>query len=191
MIDRPHLFGVIRVCRRRQLYLGVRGRDRSALYQRPNHHSDRGKFLGQPLFRMASLLFESGGGRPGFWQELGAAVLSPPIGFNRLVFGNRFDAVFPSHNPAISTRFQLGASVNTVLTGPATSKFRENEATADFQLAYGLPGKPGYRYTRLFDYFSFQSTASSANTFENIITRGLLVGAPYGIGDSYRGVWGL
>ncbi len=84
-------------------------------------------------------------------------MLSPPTGFNRLVFGNRFDAVFPSHNPAISTRFQLGASVNTVLTGPATSKFRENEATADFQLAYGLPGKPGYSYRRPFDYVSFRA----------------------------------
>ena len=150
-----------------------------------------GSFFGEPLFRMASLLLENDGGRPGFWRELGAAALSPPTGFNRLVFGNRFDAVFPSHDPAISTRFQLGASVNTVLTGPATSRFKENEATADFQLAYGLPGKPGYSYTRPFDYFNFQFTASTANTFENIITRGLLVGAPYGVGDSYRGVWGL
>ena len=151
-----------------------------------------GTFLGEPLFRMASLLLESDGGRPGFWQELGAAVLSPPTGFNRLVFGNRFDAVFPSHAPAISTRFQLGTSVNTVMRGQGlVSRFKENEATADFQLAYGLPGKPGYSYERPFDYFNFQFTASTANTFENIITRGLLVGAPYAIGDSYRGVWGL
>ncbi|MBU6482575.1 MAG: DUF3943 domain-containing protein [Nitrospirae bacterium] len=150
-----------------------------------------GSFLGEPLFRMASLLLESDGGPPGFWRELGAAVLSPPTGFNRLVFGNRFDAVFPSHDPAISTRFQLGAALNTHLTGPATSRFRQNEATADFQLAYGLPGKPGYSYTRPFDYFNLQFTASTANIFENIITRGLLVGAPYAVGDSYRGVWGL
>lgn len=151
-----------------------------------------GSFLGEPLFRMASLLLESDGGPPGFWRELGAAVLSPPTGFNRLVFGNRFDAVFPSHNPAISTRFQLGTSINTVMRGQGVvSRFRENEATADFQLAYGLPGKPGYSYTRPFDYFNFQFTASTANTFENIITRGLLVGAPYEMGGSYRGVWGL
>src|SRR4029077_17586746 len=160
-------------------------------------------------FRMASLLLENDGGPPGFWRELGAAALSPPtrphpLVFgkrvdarfpaprpNRLVFGNRFDPVFPSHDPAISTRFQLGAALNTHLTGPATSQFKQNEATADFQLAYGLPGKPGYSYTRPFDYFNFQLTASTANTFENIITRGLLVGAPYAAGDSYRGVWGL
>jgi hypothetical protein len=77
------------------------------------------------------------------------------------------------------------------LTGPATSDFKQNAATADFQLAYGLPGKPGYSYTRPFDYFNFQFTASTANTFENIIIRGLLLGAPYAAGDSYRGVWGL
>jgi hypothetical protein len=150
-----------------------------------------GSFLGEPLFRMASLLLENDGGPPGFWRELGAAALSPPTGLNRLVFGNRFDAVFPSHDPAISTRFQLGTSVNTVFGGQGVSRFRENEGTADFQLAYGLPGKPGYSYTRPFDYFNFQFTASTANTFENIIIRGLLVGAPYAAGDSYRGVWGL
>lgn len=150
-----------------------------------------GTFLGEPLFRMASLLLESDGGRPEFWQELAAAVLSPPTGFNRLVFGNRFDAVFPSHAPAISTRSQLGAGVNTHLIGPATSNFKEDQAIADFRIAYGMPRKPGYSYTRPFDYFDFEFTASTANTFENIITRGLLVGAPYAVGDSYRGVWGL
>jgi Domain of unknown function (DUF3943) len=151
-----------------------------------------GSFLGEPLFRMANLLLENDGGPPGFWRELGAAALSPPTGFNRLVFGNRFDAVFPSHDPAIFTRFQLGTSLNTVMRGPGiVARFRENEATADFLLAYGLPGKPGYSYTRPFDYFNFQFTASTANTFENILIRGLLVGAPYGVGDSYRGVWGL
>jgi len=150
-----------------------------------------GSFLGEPLFRMASLLLENDGRPPGFWRELGAAALSPPTGLNRLIFGNRFDAVFPSNAPAISSRFQLGAALNTHLTGPASSDFKQNQVTADFQLAYGLPGKPGYSYTRPFDYFNFQFTASSANTFENIIIRGLLLGAPYSAGDSYRGVWGL
>ena len=106
-----------------------------------------GSFLGEPLFRMASLLLENDGSKPGFWRELGAAVISPPTGFNRLVFGDRFDAVFPSHAPAIATRFQLGTALNAHLTGPATSDFKQNEAIADFQLSYGLPGKPGYSYS--------------------------------------------
>jgi hypothetical protein len=54
-----------------------------------------------------------------------------------------------------------------------------------------MPGKPGYEYTRPFDYFTFQATASSANLFENVMTRGLLLGKPYEAGSNYRGVWGL
>jgi hypothetical protein len=151
-----------------------------------------GSFLGEPLFRMASLLLESGGGAPGFWRELGAAVISPPTGFNRLVFGNRFDDVFPSRAPAIFTRFELGASLTALTRAPGFSRgIRQNEGTAEFAIAYGLPGKPGYSYTRPFDHFHFQFRAASANTFENIMTRGLLFGTDYAAGDAYRGVWGL
>ena len=70
-----------------------------------------GSFLGEPLFRLASLVLEDGGDNPGFWRELGAAVLSPPTGFNRLAFGDRFKGVFPSHNPATFTRLRLGTSL--------------------------------------------------------------------------------
>ena len=48
-----------------------------------------------------------------------------------------------------------------------------------------------YEYTRPFDYFNFQATASSANGFENVLTRGLLVGKSYEAGPDYRGVWGI
>jgi len=152
-----------------------------------------GSFLGEPLFRMASLLLETGdGSKPGFWRELGAAVISPPTGFNRLVFGDRFDPIFPSHDPAVFMRFQLGYSLSTSLTGPAVSEdFQPHQAIGDFSIAYGLPGKPGYHYTRPFDYFHFEFTAASANIFENIMVRGLLIGTDYESGDTYRGVWGL
>src|SRR5262249_50426675 len=54
-----------------------------------------GNFLGESLFRMASLLLESGSGpRPGWWRELGAALISPATGFNRLAYGQRFAGVF-------------------------------------------------------------------------------------------------
>jgi hypothetical protein len=56
---------------------------------------------------------------------------------------------------------------------------------------YGLPGKPGYTYNRPFDYFAMQATASTANGFENILTRGLLYGKDYGLGPDYRGIWGV
>lgn len=161
-----------------------------------------GAFLGEPLFRMSSLLLESGNGKPGLWREVGAALISPATGFNRLAYGDRFDGVFRSHDPAVYTRVQLGANLNqnvhsnvnlnTVPGGEAIAQtYKHNEAAADFTMAYGLPGKEGYTYDRPFDYFHFQFTATSQNAFENILSRGLLVGAPYSGGKNYRGVWGL
>lgn len=156
-----------------------------------------GTFLGEPLFRMASLLLEGGGERPGFWRELGAAALSPPTGFNRLVFGDRFAAIFPSRNPEIFLRLRLGATLTTrVDNDDLSNKVKRQEGSLDYSLTYGLPGKPGYRYTRPFDYFQFDFTvvpnaSTLANALENVSTRGLLVGTSYEVGDDYRGVWGI
>ncbi|MBP2673906.1 MAG: hypothetical protein H6Q84_746, partial [Deltaproteobacteria bacterium] len=151
-----------------------------------------GSLLGEPLFRLSSLVLEDGGDHPGFWRELGAALLSPPTGFNRLVYGDRFKGVFPSHNPATFTRLRLGASLTKSVSGPSTEEVDESEVTADYSVSYGLPGKNGYTYDRPFDYFHFEFTAvSSNNLFENIMTRGLLLGKKYEAGEDYRGVWGL
>ena len=153
-----------------------------------------GSFFGEALFRMASLLLEGDGGEPGFWRELGAAALSPPMGFNRLAFGDRFKSVFLSHNPPTFWSLQLGASLNTHLNnlgGFGTGE--KSEATADFSMAYGLPGKPGYSYKRPFDYFNFEFTSlgNIHNPFDNVMIRGLLLGKDYEAGNSYRGIWGL
>ncbi len=156
-----------------------------------------GSFVGEAMFRMASLLLEGGGDAPGFWRELGAAVLSPPTGFNRLVFGDRFTPVFPSRDPAIFLRLRFGATLTTNVNSAGLSNdVKRQEGSADFSMAYGLPGKPGYRYTRPFDYFLFEFTAvpnasTVANAIENVTIRGLLAGAPYEWGEDYRGVWGL
>ncbi len=162
-----------------------------------------GNLLGEPLFRLASLLLESGGdGNPGIWRELGAAAISPATGINRLAFGDRFGGVFRSHDPAVFTRVDLGATLNTHFSSnvnvntdpvgpPAEQTLKKNEASADLTVAYGLPGKPGYTYTRPFDYFSFEFKASTSNTFENVFSNGLLYGTDYEIGKSYRGIWGL
>jgi hypothetical protein len=156
-----------------------------------------GSFLGEALFRMASLLLEGGGERPGFWRELGAALLSPSTGFNRLVFGDRFDPVFPSRDPAIFIRLRVGATLTTRVTNERLSDdITRQEGSADYAMTYGLPGKPGYRYRRPFDYFHFELTGvpnadSAANAIENVSLRGLLVGTSYDGGEAYRGVWGL
>lgn len=151
-----------------------------------------GAFLGEALFRMANLVLERGGDMSPRWRELAAAAISPPVGFNRLAFGDRFRRVFPSRDPIYFARTQLGFSgSDREDEGISTTKLKRAEALADFFMDYGLPGKPDYRYTRPFDYFSFQATLSSANGFENAMTRGLLVGREYAAGRNYRGVWGL
>jgi len=153
-----------------------------------------GSFFGEALFRMASLVLEGDGDKPGFWRELGATMISPPTGINRLAFGERFKPVFPSHNPATFWRLRLGESLKSDLNDQGVSStIRRNEATVDFSMAYGLPGKPGYSYTRPFDYFHFEFTSlgNVDNPFDNIMIRGLLLGKKYEAGDSYRGIWGL
>ena len=151
-----------------------------------------GAFLGEPLFRMASLLLEGGGERPGLWRELGAAIVSPSLGFNRLAFGDRFRSVFDSRHPATYSYIRLGWDmVDGVFDEALSQKVKRDAASADFHMSYGLPGKPGYRYTRPFDYFDFEFTATTASSFENIMSRGLLLGKEYAVGDDYRGIWGL
>jgi Domain of unknown function (DUF3943) len=150
-----------------------------------------GSFLGEALFRMANLVLENQD-LPAFLREVGAAVVSPATGFNRLAFGNRFDTIFPSHDPVFYSRLQLGFSGTAQNeSGTSTTKLQRSEALADFAIDYGLPGKPGYTYDRPFDYFTFQATASSANGFENLMTKGLLAGRDYEVGPDYRGIWGL
>ncbi|MHB8535733.1 MAG: DUF3943 domain-containing protein [Sulfuricaulis sp.] len=153
-----------------------------------------GPFLGEPLYRMASLMLEGGGETPGFWREVGAAAICPTLGFTRLAYGDRFRSVFDSHDPAVYSYVRFGWSkVDTAhgLIASQESTVQRNAATADFHMAYGLPGKAGYTYTRPFDYFDFEFSATTANVFENIMTRGLLAGKEYEVGDTYRGIWGL
>ena len=153
-----------------------------------------GSFFGEALFRMASLVLEGDGSKPGFWRELGATSLSPPTGINRFSFGDRFKPVFPSHDPATFWRLQLGISQNTDMSDQGGSEtIKQNEVSADFSMAYGLPGKSDYSYTRPFDYFHFEFTSlgNADNPFDNVMIRGLLLGKKYEAGSAYRGIWGL
>jgi hypothetical protein len=150
-----------------------------------------GTFLGEALFRMAHVVLAHDE-LPPLWRELGAAAVSPATGFNRLAFGDRFDGLFASHDPVHYSRLQVGFSGTAENNaGTSTTKLKRNEALVDFSMEYGMPGKPGYTYNRPFDYFNFQATASSANGFENLMTRGMLVGKDYDLGADYRGVYGL
>ena len=150
-----------------------------------------GTFLGESLYRMANLALERGENLPRFWREAGAAAISPSTGFNRIAFGERFRELLDSHNPAYYSRLSVALSGTVQNQQGDTTRLRRGEGLVDFGLDYGLPGKPGYSYTRPFDYFAFQATGSTAEGIENVMTRGLLIGTDYEAGSRYRGVWGL
>ena len=150
-----------------------------------------GTFLGEALFRMASLSLERDDGLPQFWHELAAAAISPSTGINRLAFGERFKTVFPSRDPAYYSRLNLGFSGTVQNAQGLSTKLERNEAVAEFAMDYGLPGKSDYTYKRPFDYFTFQTTLASGNGVENIMTAGMLAGRDYAIGANYRGIAGL
>jgi hypothetical protein len=150
-----------------------------------------GSFLGEPLFRMAHLALKSGSSVPPAWREWVAAAVSPPVGFNRLAFGSRFDGAFSDHDPAYYGRLHMGYTHVTRHDFVSVPGFKSNMAQVDFALDYGLPGRPGYTYDRPFDYFNIQTLFSSANGVENLSTRGLLFGSGYAAGDNVRGLWGL
>jgi hypothetical protein len=146
-----------------------------------------GSLLGEALFRMAELVLKSDGAKPDGWHELGAAIISPSTAFNRLAYGERFKTVFPSRDPANFWRFRLGTTLNS------SSGSSQLDATLDFAMSYGLPGKPGYTYTRPMDYFDFEISGLSrpSNPIGNVLLRGLLYGRDYQAGNDYRGIWGL
>ena len=150
-----------------------------------------GSFLGEALFRMSNVVLEKGGKTPSLMYELGAAAVSPSAGFNRWALEDKIDAAFTRNDANYYSRVQIGVSNILKSDAESSSTLKLNDAQLDFSMDYGLPGQVGYSYSRPFDYFVFQATASSANVFENVMTRGLLYGTDYQVGDNYRGLWGL
>jgi len=151
-----------------------------------------GTFLGESLFRMANLLVDRSHSHVSFGRGLLVFVTSPPTALNRVAFGTRFDGVMPTHDPAYDLRVQVGARGTTQNTTPGPSlNLGQSEAIADVLIEYGLPGKAGYTYTRPFDYFRLDATASTVSVVEKLTSHGVLVGHRYETGEGGGGVWGL
>ena len=150
-----------------------------------------GSFLGEALYRIGNLVLETGPTptRPG--RRFVTTATSTPLSINRRIFGRRFDQLYPSRDAAYYRRIQFGATGTTQTLGGADINLRPTEGVLDLSMEYGLPGANGYVYTRPFDYFSMQVTASTGTGLESILLRGLLVGTGYGIGTTTNGTWGL
>ncbi len=153
-----------------------------------------GSIFGEEIYRMASLILERGGEKPAKWREWAAAFVSPATGLNRVVFGDRFREI-ESRRPALAANLRLGVDFNAQATSTngLPRSVNQKAGSVDYRLAYGLPGKPGYKYLRPLDYFVFETKVNfdRVTPFELFMTRGLVIGKKYDMGDAYRGVWGL
>jgi hypothetical protein len=150
-----------------------------------------GSFLGEALFRSANLAIAKSGNAPGFWRSLLVAGLSPPTTFNRALFGDRFDTVMPTHDPAYDIRLHWGATRAIKDDVPAFVERPRHEGLIDVSIEYGLPASADYPYSRPFDYYRLRAAASTANGIESLTTRGLLAGRSFDAGPGGRGLWGV
>lgn len=150
-----------------------------------------GSFLGEALFRIANLILETGPAPTQRGRRFVTTLTSPPLSFNRRVFGRRFDAIYPSRDAAYYRRIHIGATGTTQTLGGDNINLRPNEGVLDLLMEYGLPGLKGYVYGRPFDYFSIQAMSTSGTVLESVLLRGLLSGTGYQLGSTWDGVWGL
>ena len=144
---------------------------------------------------MANLIIrDSGSTGPSRGREFGAGLLAG--GLNRRILGNRFRANLPDSTPMMFWQLRFGATLDALAkdVSTPTSLFLRRDATIDFTISYGLPGRAGYTYTRPLDYFDFQGSflpSTFSNFVENIMVRGLLVGGKTKDTENQRGIWGL
>jgi hypothetical protein len=154
-----------------------------------------GSLLGEMLYRMADLVLKDNGGEVARrFHEYLALVLSPPTALNRHLAGRRLKIGLPDSAPATAWQVGIGATADAHAHDPqlAPTQLRRDIA-AEFSMSYGLPGTPGYDYTRPLDYFDFEVSglSSGSNPIENVMLRGLLLGRKTSDRGSSRGIWGL
>ena len=152
-----------------------------------------GSLLGEALYRMSDLVFKDNGSAfARRFHEYLAFMVSPPNAVNRRAFGDRFRGL-PDSAPATAWQIGLGATVDAHASAQLSTPVLRRNAAVEFSMAYGLPGTPGYDYSRPLDYFDFQFSglSSAANPIENVMLRGLLIGGKTRDRGSSRGIWGL
>jgi len=155
-----------------------------------------GTFLGEGLYRLASLVLYGGGPKPAWWRYLAAFPLSPMTVFNRLVFGDRYASDLAPH-PTVFGQYSLGA---VMYGAQSASGVSESTGVRPWLAAHVTQyGVDGWRARLPFDHFDlavdfgarFSSITTSGNAQYNLFVRGLLVPARVDGGPTFQGLWGL
>ncbi len=153
-----------------------------------------GTLLGETLVRLAAMVLDGGGARPGPWREGAAALLSPSTGLNRLIGGNRWREPGLSGNPWYG-ELRLAGAVRGVSADADVPLARTGVAELSARITCGPPAGD-WRFRKPFDHFDAQlglvatGPSSSPGAFMTLLLRGLVLGTSYGAGTS-RGLWGL
>jgi hypothetical protein len=154
-----------------------------------------GSLLGEALFRIANVVLPDRPGEPSRLKHgILADLIFPPRGLNRRLLGDGFRTHLSSVAPAYSWSIGIGATGQSNISEPGDLDLElQRDASVEYSVTYGLPGKPGYTYSHPLAYFDFQISAlfDRKNPLENIMLRGLLLGKKSSSADDARGIWGL
>ncbi|HET6923516.1 MAG TPA: hypothetical protein VFI16_10260, partial [Anaeromyxobacteraceae bacterium] len=131
--------------------------------------------------------------RPGLWRGLGAFLLSPPTGVNRMIFGDAYRTFDFDRQPVTYLQAFAGVGVAYDRT-PVEQSGDETAGTAHagLRLAFGLPDERGFPVRHPFDHFDLAFTVAATereSPFGALFIRGMLAGTR--IEGSWRGLWGL
>jgi hypothetical protein len=154
-----------------------------------------GAFLGEILFRASNRILDGGGPAPGLGRQLGAALVSPVAGFNRVLFGDTYRPSGYTSHPSFG-RLQLGFQTAADLgQGPTGFSSRIRGVSLGGELIYGLP-VGAWQFEEPFDAFdvavdlTLDDKSGTGAATGTLSIHGLLAGASMGQGRS-RALWGL
>jgi hypothetical protein len=139
-----------------------------------------GAFLGEVLYRSAVLALGPGHERPGFWRGLGALLLSPPAGVNRMIFGDTYRTFDFDRRPV--TYFQIFAGGGVAYDRTPREQTGDQTAVtahAGLHLAFGLPDERGFPVRHPFDHFDLAFTLAATEReapFGALFIRGIRLG---------------
>jgi len=153
-----------------------------------------GVFLGEALFRASDMVLLGGGDSPGLWRQVGAFLVAPMAGFNRLVFGFPSDVERP-----ISSLTQFSAGAGAGWSGGSAGNARTGpQGYGAIQVSQF--GVGGWKARRPFEHFDLSagfaagsgaSVTSAQHAQWYLLVRGLLVPGRIDGGERLQGLWGL
>jgi hypothetical protein len=155
-----------------------------------------GIFLGEGLFRLSDMILLGGGPSPGVLRQVGAFLVAPVAGFNRLVFGYPGDVERPVTSLVRVTAGGAGGQTSASGAPSAATGLRGFAAVEVTQFGVG-----GWRARRPFEHFEFAAgfaAGSGAGVLAGqtgaqwyLLVSGLIVPGRVDGGRSFQGLWGL